>query len=228
MEKSEIGLELTEEKKFEMLQKSNYRYDEQKISTELNRMRRSISKRAVSYVFYMFHRLANHLCSGVYVDTVGINKIKALMTDKQTRIVLLPLYRSITDIIVTEYINYLYDIELGFFFACMEDHTDMRLLNELYKFCGVFLPKRERRHDNSINYVNQALFEDVLAANKLTTIYQNTKRLRSGKISQPLRADDSIEWILRAQKNPALQKFNIKIVPVSIYMDRIFDSSLLT
>lgn len=44
-------------------------------------------------------------------------------------------------------------------------------------------------------------------------------------MSQPLKANDSVEWIVRAAKNT---KYNIKIVPISIMWDRIFDSTLFS
>ena len=86
----------------------------------------------------------------------------------------------------------------------MEDHFEIKVFNSLYHYVGVILPKREMKHDNSINFVNQALFEDVIAKYQITTVYQNSKRLRSGKVSQPLKANDSVEWILRAAKNKLL------------------------
>jgi glycerol-3-phosphate O-acyltransferase len=70
------------------------------------------------------------------------------------------------------------------------------------------------------------LFEDVVSINSITTITQNAMRLRSGKMSKPTMADDSVEWVLRACMN--LPKLNLKIVPVSIQYDRLFESSQLT
>lgn len=46
-------------------------------------------------------------------------------------------------------------------------------------------------------------------------------------MSQPIKHDDSIEWILRAYENLKVKNINIKIVPVSINYDRIFDEALL-
>ena len=68
----------------------------------------------------------------------------------------------------------------------------------------------------------------MIQSNQLTSCYQNNKRLRSGKISHPLEADDSIEWILRAAMNKELQGYNIKIVPVTITYERQYDIALLT
>jgi glycerol-3-phosphate O-acyltransferase len=43
----------------------------------------------------------------------------------------------------------------------------------------------------------------------------------------PLESDDSVEWILRSTKNPDLAALKLKVIPVTISYDRIFDSSLL-
>lgn len=68
----------------------------------------------------------------------------------------------------------------------------------------------------------------MILKNQLTSCYQNSKRVRSGKISHPLEADDSVEWILRATMNPELAPYKIKIVPVTITYERQYDSALLT
>jgi hypothetical protein len=54
-------IELTEEKKYELLQKANYRYDAAKVSSELSRMSRSINKNAAKGIFYLFKRFTSHL-----------------------------------------------------------------------------------------------------------------------------------------------------------------------
>lgn len=71
------------------------------------------------------------------------------------------------------------------------------------------------------------MFEDTVINNPITSIYQKNSRIRSGKISMPLEADDSIQWILRAIKNnPKLDRLNIYVAPVAINYERLFDTSL--
>ena len=52
-------------------------------------------------------------------------------------------------------------------------------------------------------------------------------RIRSGKISSPIKPDESVEWILRAHQNLKSHKYDIKIIPVSIIYERLFDANLL-
>ena len=75
---------------------------------------------------------------------------------------------------------------------------------QLYKQSGVILMQRKKQYDQCINYVNQALFEEVISKNQITSVYQNDSRVRSGKISEPLSADNSIQWLLRACKSRKL------------------------
>lgn len=222
------GVEMTEEKKFELLQQQNFKFDEKQVQSELMRLHKTINLKAVHMSFYIFHKIAAHLVSGLFVNLDGIEKLKAELKDKNTRIVLLPLNRSLTDLLVVEYINFLKDLQIGFFFGDQSDNTDLTLVNQLYQYCGVILLRRDQKHNANINYVNQALIEDMILKNQLTSCYQNNRRLRSGKISHPLEADDSIEWILRAAINPELSSYNIKIVPVTITYERQYDSALLT
>jgi hypothetical protein len=147
-------MSLPEDKKYELLLKSNYRYDQAKVKSELSRMSKSINKKAAQSIFYLFNRFMSHTVSGLYVDDPGLSKIKAELKSKDTRLVFLVLNRSINDIIVMEFLNFIEDLPIGFFFASQEDHMEIKLINFLYHFVGVFLPKREQTHDNSINYVN--------------------------------------------------------------------------
>ena len=66
-----------------------------------------------------------------------------------------------------------------------------------------------------------------MSKNSITTVYQNSFRSRSGKLSNPSNHDDAIEWILRSHQNLKVSSCKFKIVPVSINYERIFDESLL-
>ena len=221
-------LEADEEKRYEILTKSNYRYDELKIKNELSRMNRIITMAPMRSLYYITHKIIDHLVQALYVDLESLKKIKAQSLHETNRIIFLPLNRSFADSIILQYINFYEDLRIGYFFASQEDHWNMRLLHSIYKYIGMFLPQRKMQHDHSIGYVNQALFEDTIINNPITTIYQNNGIERSGKISCPSEPDDSILWILRAMKNPQLERYKIKIVPVAINYERVFDSILIT
>lgn len=45
--------------------------------------------------------------------------------------------------------------------------------------------KRKEPHNVSINYVNQALIQEVIEDNSVTTMFLNDERARSGKLSMP-------------------------------------------
>lgn len=44
----------------------------------------------------------------------------------------------------------------------------------------------------------------------------------------PLKPEESVEWILRSYQNLKSYKHEIKVVPVSIIYDRLFDAKLLS
>ena len=77
------------------------------------------------------------------------------------------------------------------------------------------------------SYVNQALFQEVLEVNPITTIYINDERIRSGKINLPKESESSVRMLLKSFENLEKLKYNVKIVPVCINYDRIFDSKYL-
>ena len=78
-----------------------------------------------------------------------------------------------------------------------------------------------------MNYVNQSLFQEVLEHNIITTLFQNDQRLRSGKFGVPIQAENSIKLLLKSFNNLTKLKHDVKIVPVCINYDRIFEASYL-
>ena len=55
------------------------------------------------------------------------------------------------------YINYFYNIELGFSFGNYEDSPNIHFVNSLCKRVGHFIIKRREFSNLSVNYVNHAL-----------------------------------------------------------------------
>lgn len=142
--------------------KTKYWFDVSKIQSELGRLYKTINLRMVSNLFYVFHKIGSHLVSGCFANFEGIENIQNEMKDKNTRIVLLPINKSLTDLLVIEYINFLKDLKIGFFFGQQEDNTDITLINKIYQYCGVILLKRHQKDNVNINYVNQSLIEDMI------------------------------------------------------------------
>ena len=76
--------------------------------------------------------------------------------------------------------------------------------------------------------MNSSLLTEIILNNKLTTIFQNGDRFRSGKIYHRMSADLSIKWLLDVYMNMSKLKTDLTIVPVMISYDRIFEQGNLT
>ena len=98
-----------------------------------------------------FEKNMRRATRGLYVDTVGINRVKDLIHDNNI-IVLLPLYKSFCDFFVLQYINYYFGIESGFTFGNAEDTPKGGIEGSGYVFS-------KRNEDQSLqsNYINAAL-----------------------------------------------------------------------
>ncbi len=68
----------------------------------------------------------------------------------------------------------------------------------------------------------------IIADNKLTMVFQNSERLRTGKFYRRTTSDLSVQWIIDAYRNMPQQANNIVIVPVMCSYDRIFETHNLT
>ena len=158
--------------------------------------------------------------------------------NRKIRVVFMPIYKSYGDPLIMHYINYFADIELGFTFGNYEDSPKIGFVDRLLKRIGTILIRRDPQTSlsrttsdkidpNIMNYVNQALFQEVLQHNVITTLFQNDERLRSGKFNMPVFSDNSIKLLLKSFKNLRRMKYDIRVVPVCINYDRIFEASYL-
>ena len=139
----------------------------------------------------------------------------------------MPFFKSYSDPLILHYINYFMDMPFGYTFGNQEDSPKIAVVDKIMRKIGLCQLNRHDKKDLFINYINQALIQDVIENNNITTIFQNDTRPRSGKFNQPLNADMMIKMVLKAHRNLQKLKYDIKIVPVCINYDRIFDISFL-
>lgn len=169
-----------------------------KVRNELTRMRTQISKVAVLSLYHALHKAGNHLSTGIYVDLKALERVKMMSSESQNRIIFVPLNRSFTDLLMFQYINFMQGVNIGYTIGSLEDTPRMISMLKYIAYTGVLLPQRTKSYDSSVSYVNQMLFQDIVSKNSITTVYQNSFRARSGKLSNPSKHDDAIEWILRS------------------------------
>ena len=94
-----------------------------------------------------------------------------------------------------------------FTFGNYEEIPKIDFIIKLAKEIGVLLIRRfPQNHSNydlsaadmdAIKYVNQSLLDEVVQGNRMTTFFQNEKRIRSRKFSVPVKADNSVKMLLR-------------------------------
>lgn len=185
-------------------------------------------------------KICSHLVDEFYIDKKSVMKVHEMsLNSRKTRIVLMPIYKSYGDPLLLHYISNFYDFEQGFIFGNYEDSPKLSFIDRFLKGNGHFLIKRDPRNSLSnkrsysnrdldiMNYVNHTLFQEVLENNVVTTLFQNDERIRSGKFSMPIYPEMSIQMLLKAHKKMQSLKYDIKIVPVCVNYDRIFDHSYL-
>lgn len=72
------------------------------------------------------------------------------------------------------------------------------------------------------------MLKEIIEHNKLTLVFQNSERLRTGKFYRRTTADLSVQWVLDAFRNMPAQADKLVIVPVMTSYDRIFEMQNLT
>lgn len=83
-------------------------------------------------------------------------------------------------------------------FECEEDTPKVKNLDDWLRSCGAIRCKRAE--DQSLNeyYLTSALINETINHNQVTMLYQNSRRLLSGKIDRNQGADISVKWLFES------------------------------
>ena len=87
---------------------------------QLEEMHAYISKQRTKFLLWYFNKTMRVAAKGLFVDTIGIERVKSLISD-HNRVIFLPLYKSFGDFFVMQFINDKYGIESSFTFGNFED-----------------------------------------------------------------------------------------------------------
>jgi hypothetical protein len=85
----------------------------------------------------------SHLTHSVNVDIKGVEKVRDLTSQRKTRVILLPMFKSYGDPLILHYVNYFMNLELGFSFGNYEDSPKISFVESIFKRIGLFLIKRK-------------------------------------------------------------------------------------
>ena len=121
-------------------------------------------------LLYYFNKKMRLGVQGLFVDTIGIKKVKSLISGNN-RVILMPLYKSFGDFFINQYVNYKFGLESGFTFGNLEDTPRFRGIKNGWIFkSGYIFARRNQDQSLQSNYVNSALLTDIIESNKVTTL----------------------------------------------------------
>lgn len=60
-------------------------------------------------------------------------------SDRKTKIVLMPMFKSYSDLFVLHYVNYISDLEFGFSFGYYNDSPKVKIIETLARKIGYFM-----------------------------------------------------------------------------------------
>lgn len=88
------------------------------------------------------NKTVTRLLEGLYIDMKRLKAIKLMTeTDRKTKVVLMPMFKSYSDIFVLHFANYVSDIEMGFSFGYYNDSPKVRAIETLARRIGYFMLK---------------------------------------------------------------------------------------
>lgn len=118
-------------------------------------------------------------------------------------------------------------METPFTLGNFEDTPRIQVFDKWLKQAGYIFARRSVDQDLQSSYVSSALLREVIENNKVTTVFQNAFRHRSGKQSHQVFPDLAIKWLLDAYVSMPSSANDLTIVPVMVSYDRIFEAQNL-
>lgn len=110
----------------------------------------------------------------------------------------MPTYKSYADQFVLLYTLFSNQMQIPFTIGNKEDTPRIAMIDKILAKIGYIQTKRNKDMTIQQSYVNQAVLKELMLNYNMSCVYQNDKRLRSGKFSQSEAGDLSIMWILQA------------------------------
>lgn len=113
----------------------------------------------------------------------------------------MPIYKSFADSFVYIYIHNHFNLETPFLFGNKEDTPDIKVFERWLKTAGYIYSRRSFKQSLQSRYVNSTILQEIISHNKLTLLFQNSERLRTGKFYRRTTADLSVQWLMDAYRN---------------------------
>jgi hypothetical protein len=113
-------------------------FDMKEARLQLREMRAKVSAKCVSKLVNKFSKAIRTVLRGLHVDERSFKRVKQLLTSDK-RVVLMPLFGSLFDILIHTFISHYYQLDVPFVLGCQEA---MPASNRLIQQCGLMNSRR--------------------------------------------------------------------------------------
>lgn len=176
---------------------------------------------------YYFNKQMRWSISNLSVNKPSVEKVKHLLQIGQ-KVILLPIYKTFADFFIHLYVHNHFGLEVPFIFGNEEDTPGVETFRKIMKQVGYIYSRRSNKQSLQSKFINSSLLKEIVADSKLTMVFQNSERLRTGKFYRRTTSDLSIEWIIDAFRGLPKEAERIVLVPVMVSYDRVFEVRNLT
>lgn len=92
---------------------------------------------------WLFNKFMRRNVFGIYVHEPSLNRMQALVTNSNNRVVLMPVFKSFADFFLQVYINFHYDLDMPFTFGNMEDTPHIKIFDKWLNQSGYIFSRRK-------------------------------------------------------------------------------------
>ena len=90
----------------------------------------------------------------------------------------------------------MHGIPTGFTLGNFEDTPRITVFDKILKSTGYMLSRRKQGQSMQSHYINSSLLQEVIARNQVTTVFQNSERFRTGKLTRQALSDVCVRWLI--------------------------------
>lgn len=185
-------------------------------------MNAQINPTVIRTIFFMFHTVFKRVFDQIIIDDSELRQVKSLLSKKGGQsVILVPSFKSYMDMILIQYINLVYGLDLAFL-SGNKEWADITLFSQILRLCGGFFLE-QKKMDNPLN---QVLLEEFFAAilrQKYIIAYSvERRRQRSGKVVKPKQLNSFERFLEGFVRNQDSIK-DVTLLPMTINYDKVYE-----
>lgn len=102
-----------------------------------------INPKTIQFIFFIFHTIFKRCFDQIIINDSELKQIKSLLSKPGQSVILIPSFKSYMDMILIQYINIVYGLDLAFL-SINKEWADITLISKILTHCGGFFLEQNK------------------------------------------------------------------------------------